>query len=1467
MIQGNYIGTKLAGLAALGNTGVGVNVAGGASGTIIGGSAAGAGNVISGSVGSNGVAVSGAGTDGTIIQGNFIGTDKNGTAALPNFFPGVAVINGAMHTQVGGLTATPGTGAGNVISGNLQHGILIRDLGTSNTLVRGNLIGLAAGGSSVLGNGTTGSYGGVVVFDGASNTTIGGTNPLARNVVSGNENFGITTLGSGGLIVTNTTIQGNYVGTNMSGTAAIPNGRPGIGILDKSATVTIGGTTANAGNLISGNAGGGVFVSNLLNTGAPTGVLIQGNRIGTNAAGTGAIPNTVAGIYTGAGIAIKEASNATVGGNLPGARNVISGNSGYGVYVLGSTSTGNTIAGNYIGLDANGLNPLGNESGVVVDSAVNTTIGSLIDTGANVISGNNGTTNGFSGNGVLLLGSPTTNIWGNTIGLNSAGTAPIGNLNHGVSTLGGATTTGLTIGGGIGGARNVIAGNLASQIALGSDGVQVSGNYISTTKNGLNAVSSGAGQDIYQSGNNITIGTNGDGINDDTEGNLIATVAVTLGSIYVFPGTDTTTIAGNRFGVSLSGNSQLGTTGRSSIYVAAGSSNVRIGTDANGTSDELEQNIISGGLEYAIIQQGTNTVIAGNYIGTNATGTTKLASPGTTGIALSGGNATIGGLTDVRRNIISGFNDAILISAAGSNTVLGNYIGTDKDGTGFIGNVRAITLDQSASANTIGGISPNVIGYSSSTGIEIRNTSATTTIINNYIGVSANGNAIPNAIGIHAMASSSSNAINDNVIRYSTNDNIWIESAGSVLRRNVSADMGGSPIKLNPASLAPGLVTVSQVVSGSNAIALINVAQARPSTTYIVDLFSSPMNGQASRYVTSGTVTTDPSGAASNVQIPLPTGLLNGYVHATLTGLGASGVTSTTALSTGVLGTPAIILGLPTQSPEGTPITLTAFSSTNAVTGYLWEVKKDGLPYAFELRTDGTQSDGGIQFTPDDEGNYTVSLRVTIADGTPNGTQSIIGPYNITVYNVAPTPSFSYTPTSIAAGTLVTLASNNSDPGQLDLLKNSWEVRSGSPSGPIVFSAPLSVVTTANFIPTSGGFYYATMTVDDGDGGVRTLTREIEASGLPSAAATTIIVPNTAVLEGQTVRARAPESLLNRSEQLNFSWTVSKTSPGGLPTDYTSQITIPSRGVVEFIPDDDGVYTIGLTVGDGVGTVNAVPQVVTVSNVAPRIQITGGANQLASGVPVILGSSISDPGAADTHSIAWSVTLNGAPFGTLATGTGTSFTPLVSGNYVVTASATDDDGGIGTTRRTFSLSASGVSVAINPPTGPFVENTSYNFTATVPAGATTYTWTARDVTGVQAGTGSTPSFAFTPLQGGDYQIELRVTFADGRIGNAIFLPMTVQGLAPTIISPLSVVSPTPIIYEGTAVTVRTLAADPREVIGLAYQWSLKKPGQSTFTTLSGVDGAPTDFNRVAGTVRRQTIAPPLPESHLQKPAP
>ncbi len=160
-------------------------------------------------------------TTGDVVAGNFIGTDISGTVALGNTGDGLLVQGGAYNDTIGGTTP----GSGNVISGNLQNGVVISGSGTSGNLLDGNYIGTNATGTAALANGG----GGLIVQNGANNNTIGGTDtnssdaPLAGagNVISGQAGFGdigISILGS-----TGNRIQGNYIGTDVTGTFALGN--------------------------------------------------------------------------------------------------------------------------------------------------------------------------------------------------------------------------------------------------------------------------------------------------------------------------------------------------------------------------------------------------------------------------------------------------------------------------------------------------------------------------------------------------------------------------------------------------------------------------------------------------------------------------------------------------------------------------------------------------------------------------------------------------------------------------------------------------------------------------------------------------------------------------------------------------------------------------------------------------------------------------------------------------------------------------------------------------------------------------------------------------------------------------------------------------------------------------------------------------------------------------------------------
>ena len=196
---------------------------------------------------------------------------------------------------------------------------------TASSTITANLIGTNATGTAALANGNDG-----VNFVGTSFDTVGGTTSRAGNLISGNAYDGVEINGSG---ATGNLVAGNFIGTDTAGTAALANGNDGVEIDTSASANTIGGTTAGARNVISGNAYAGVEIN------AANDNLVEGNFIGTDTTGTVAIANnteTSAISYIYGGIAINTgASGNTVGGLTAtpgsGAGNLISGNTNAGV--------------------------------------------------------------------------------------------------------------------------------------------------------------------------------------------------------------------------------------------------------------------------------------------------------------------------------------------------------------------------------------------------------------------------------------------------------------------------------------------------------------------------------------------------------------------------------------------------------------------------------------------------------------------------------------------------------------------------------------------------------------------------------------------------------------------------------------------------------------------------------------------------------------------------------------------------------------------------------------------------------------------------------------------------------------------------------------------------------------------------------------------------------------------------------
>jgi hypothetical protein len=399
-VEGCFIGISADGATAQSNTGSGIDIESSPNNTI-GGATPAARNVISSNTSSTNIVINGAGSSGNTIQGNYIGTNAAGTAAMAGSVIGVQIVGNLAGTGsniIGGTTAA----ARNVISGNSSIGIDLHENTVNGNVIQGNFIGTNAAGTAAIGNGD-----GIDLVR-ANNNTFGGTVAEAGNVISGNSGHGISLADSSSNL-----IQGNLVGTDAAGTAAVPN-VAGVGILiGGGSNNTIGGTTPGARNIISGNGtgGNGHGIRFALDATTDSGNLVQGNYIGTDINGTAALGNAGAGIQIFA--FVQPTGVNTIGGTSAAARNIISANGGSGI-------TGGVnnflIQGNYIGTDVNGTADLGNgNNGIELDTATNTTIGGAAAGAGNVIAFNGKNTNATNGDGIHIFGNTGNSIGGNSI--------------------------------------------------------------------------------------------------------------------------------------------------------------------------------------------------------------------------------------------------------------------------------------------------------------------------------------------------------------------------------------------------------------------------------------------------------------------------------------------------------------------------------------------------------------------------------------------------------------------------------------------------------------------------------------------------------------------------------------------------------------------------------------------------------------------------------------------------------------------------------------------------------------------------------------------------------------------------------------------------------------------------------------------------------------------------------------------
>lgn len=431
-------------------------------------------------------------SDSDTIECNIIGLEPDGSTDNGNATFGIYV-NGGTNRQIGGITADKK----NVISGNgygtrvIGYGVTFQGnyVGTdvSGTLDRGNDIhGLeprASGDMDMLVGGTT-------------NVTPGGACTGACNILSGNNAHGIAYLAGAG---DGLTIQGNHIGTDVTGNVKIINNESGIYLNGPEGTI-IGGDTPEERNVINGgNSFAGILIYTTISARNTDSTIIKGNYIGTNSAGTSALGNP-------RGIYIYSTSGA-ITENTVIENNVISGNS-YGINIVGYNINNTLINNNFIGTNASSTNAIGNTHGIYMQGYIGDMDNTQISN--NVISGNNDQGIYISGNTI-----EDTLITNNHIGTDTSNTLDLGNQNNGIliynssnNIIGGPTASdgnyilyndeyGISL---ITVDNNTIQNNIISDNTL--DGIRLGGSSNNIIKNIINS-NGRNGVNIYPGTSNL----------------------------------------------------------------------------------------------------------------------------------------------------------------------------------------------------------------------------------------------------------------------------------------------------------------------------------------------------------------------------------------------------------------------------------------------------------------------------------------------------------------------------------------------------------------------------------------------------------------------------------------------------------------------------------------------------------------------------------------------------------------------------------------------------------------------------------------------------------------------------------------------------------------------------------------------------------------------------------------------------
>ena len=768
---------------------------------------------------------------GNTIEGNHIGTDPAGDSAAGNV--NAVYIQNSSDNTIGGLSAEDR----NVISGNTNLSVYIYASGSTGNLVAGNYIGITADGSSALGSFMSGVH-----IYAASGNTVGGTTADARNIISGSSHNSGVYVGGGDS--DGNVVRGNYLGTDVTGTVDLGNANYGVEIFGAINT-TVGGAAEGAGNLISGNDSDGIHIS------GSSGNLILGNSVGTDVTGTAGLPNS------GNGITLTNGANAnSIGGAIPGQGNIIAANGANGIQIddSGGSTSNNSILGNYIGTDATGLMNLGNSgSGVYLMRVSDNTIGGIATEEANTIAHNGSHGIYMSDMGFFtsrrnpILSNSLYDNGGLGIDLYPEGTTSndTGDADSGANdlqnypVLSGVSTDESSFARAHGSLNSLASTTFRLQFFYSDtcdpsgygEGQYLFGDTLVTTDGSGDvsfsfdfAAAVPESAFITATATDTTLGNTSEfsqaivalppdsflvtNTNDSGTGSLRQAItdanaaAGTDTITFAIPGTGPFTIQPNSSlptitdpvvidGYSQAGSSPASDRGPATLMIEIDGTNE--GTDTDGLRIAGGYSTISGicvnrfrnGM--ILETEGHNTV-AGNYIGTDVSGSIDYGNS-LRGVYITTSNNTIGGTNAEDRNIISGNESSgiNLFYNSDGNVIKGNYIGTDASGTADLGNT-SFGIWMQSSNNIIGGSDAgdaNIISGNDNGGINAIGSGCTANIIQgNYIGTDGTGSAAIGNTGTGMLIYSSSNntvggTVPDsrNIIAFNTYDGISVISA------------------------------------------------------------------------------------------------------------------------------------------------------------------------------------------------------------------------------------------------------------------------------------------------------------------------------------------------------------------------------------------------------------------------------------------------------------------------------------------------------------------------------------------------------------------------------------------------------------------------------------------------------------------------------------------------------------------